>query len=277
MTRIAHEEKDGKKESVTSKVVGVVYTDIVCYILPGLLFLIGIGFIFNQKKYISEWIGSISATVGVILVFAIPGICYAVGILFALVRMCLDVLFVNNWKRVSLGNLVYGKVSRIILKQVGLPESVRAEARRRIHSDLKKLGWDRGTEESGHSNDNGEQEVDGPPKELVDCFWLLMIGTLRESNSMLFLYYDRWDDIHVARKNLIFTLVLLSFVWFVCIVKRSWGLPTTEWWSIVFPMSVLLILAMFYFLWLPLTRFFDMRWLLLSYLSGRLKVTEEKE
>jgi hypothetical protein len=254
-----HEEK-----SVTSNIVGVVYTDLVVYIIPGLFFILGASLIFNLLPKIEKIISKANVVSSIVLIIVLPALSYLMGIILSFFRWYL------YRPQESFGKLLFGDINSRILKYINLPEPVREYAREKISNDLKRLGWLK-----NKFNNNSSE----PPKEnmiaLFDCFLYLLINKLRESGAILFSYYDRWTDIDALRHNLIISLQILSGLLAVKIcILFSFGILLILIVGLVAALIIFLLIVLNLYV-LPKSMYMHMRWILLFYLSEQLKIFED--
>lgn len=225
---------DSERKPVASQVMGVVYTDLVCYIIPGFFLLFACIIASEATLTVLQWAATLTGGAGLVVSLSLLALSYSLGLALSLMRW----FGVTRAGNASFGRLVQGQVPRSVLKRVHLPASVLHEARRRIRSDLQSLGFiDTQTAEALQAQDptegaRSEQRPDlelpqsptDTDKLLFDSYWHVMRGDLRESSLNLFPYLDRWRDIESARENLLIAVQVAALI----VVARGLNRPESN-------------------------------------------------
>lgn len=253
--------------SVSSKVMGVVYIDLVVYILPGFLLLGGVFLIFGNPNFLFSWLKTAHTMSAVVLLILTAGVSYMIGSVLSLLLWSLNTILESKLDWTSMSALLQKEDSqrfpRRFYQKPRLPGAVRLKLRSRIEKDLAELGLVKEV-------DPANEKV--PSQDLVNFFWHILREISRESNSRLFQYWYRWDAVDHGRQNIIgatlLVLVMLSGKILVC--SQNW---------LAFALTVfgMLLLICLYLLFLPLARYWNMSCFLVSYLTGRTKVFEDKK
>lgn len=252
--------------SITSKVMGVVYMDLVAYILPGFLLLSGIFLIYGDMNSLLCWLKTAQTMCALAFLIITAGGSYILGSGLSLVLWSINNSLEGRWAWMSMARLLRSKKSQGFLQRfyerVGLPSCVRVKLRDRIQEDLGKLGL---LDPSDPAN-KGE-----PSEELVTFFWDILREVSRESNSRLFQYWYRWDAVDYGRQNALGAAVVLLLLLSVKILVGS-----QNWVALAFVILVMLLAICLYVLCVPLARYWNMRCFLISYLTRGLKVVDDK-
>lgn len=250
---------------ITSRVMGVVYIDIVAYILPGFLLLSGIFLIYGDMNSLLGWLKTAHSMSALVFVILIAGGSYMIGSALSLFLWSINNSLESRWAWTSMARLLRKDTSHGFLQRfygkVRLPSCVRVKLSERIKEDLTKLGL---LEDSDSAN------KEEPSEELVNFFWGILREISRESNSRLFQYWYRWDAVDFGRQNVLGAVVMLLLLLSVKILVGS-----RNWLAFALVILVMLLTICFYVFCIPLARYWNMRCFLISYLTGRLKVLEE--
>lgn len=210
---------DLRSTQASSRVVGVVYTDLVSYMLPGALLLGGLIVIFGSGATVLSLFTEAGAGLGVLLTLVTTGASWLCGMLLGAIRWMFSLI--PGSSSPSFGRLLQSRVSPRTLRRLCLPAPVLAGIRKSIIGDLERL--------VGATDPNAVQtkiplpgfsvaqlyNVDEVEREraLLDCSWHILRGNLRESSLRLFPYLDRWRDIQTCRQNTTAALMLLSMAY----------------------------------------------------------------
>ncbi|MGR3301906.1 MAG: hypothetical protein ACUZ8I_05320 [Candidatus Scalindua sp.] len=247
---------------VNSKILGLVYTDLVCYILPGFLLLCGAISFFEKTDDVKNLITGQDSVPALVFVLAVTVISYLGGLLVGFIRWHVYGRIEDCFQIISLSRLINNKVSFFVRRRVMLSKQALDSIQNKIASDMKKLKWVESTE----MLDTEEEMV-----HLVDGFWNLIEGTTRDQGGRLALSYERWDDLLTSQKCFVIVIQILAIFWVV--THEEQGLGT----AITITAIIELALISVYFFLLPISHYSHMRWLLLSYLAGRINVMETKK
>ena len=250
--------QESKKDAVASKVVGLVYTDIVVYILPGFFLITGIAIIFCFFPKLVDWISKASVSGTIVFALLLPASSYLAGIFISFFRWH---LYPYRPYKGNLGLLLYEDKS--------IPENIKEHIRNKILKDMEQLKIL--TPKFKNTSSNGAGPAKSEMIQLYDFFWGLMIDSLRESDLRLFATYDRHDDICNLLENIVISLQILSILTAIKLISVYSGLL---WILITIASSSMLNLLLVYFYnhVLPRTKYKFMIQVLFSYLNGRLKI-----
>jgi len=250
--------QESKKDYVSSKVVGLVYTDIVVYILPGFFLISGIALVFGFSSEIGAWISKVNFSGTIVFALIVPAVSFLTGIFISFFRW--NLYPYRPYK---------GKLGILLYEDESIPENIKKNVRDRILKDLDHLK----VLSPKFKNSSNKNEV--PEKiemiQLFDFFWGLMIDALRESGLQLYAVYDRHDDICNLLENIVISIQFLSFIAaikFILIYSNFLGILITI--AIIGLTNILMVYL--YIRVLPRTRYKFMSQVLFSYLNGNLKI-----
>ena len=165
------------KQNVSSRVAGVVYTDLVVYIIPGAAFLLAAVLILlgydGTVSLLSR--ATKSTTAAVFFLFLLGAFSYLTGVLLSLVRWHIYMPLTDAVGRTTFARVVFQDVPWGARHKIQLSDSLARRARRLIAADMSTLGWlpvgdhyvlddeagDSGSDDESDSSDS-DDEVDDP-------------------------------------------------------------------------------------------------------------------
>ena len=268
--------KEESAPAVGSQIAGIVYTDLVVYILPGALLLFGalVALVTSSdvRDGIGKWIQGMEILGAVFVVAAAAGMSYVTGILISLVRWYIYDPLQGRFNPISLGRLIYGDMPPRSRRAAGLPLMMREKARAQIEKDLKRLGWlddsSLKTLDDARSGDDLEELRADPGFRLLDCFFSAILESARANHAPIFGYHQRWGDIAALRQNIVIAFQILVLLAAPIAIARD-ALPA---WAIVPAIALVVALGWFYIYVLPSRRYSGMRYVLISYLTGEIQI-----
>lgn len=260
-----------QKKPVVSRVVGVVHTDIVVYILPG--FFLGLC-VLIMSNYLDDFFDIISnesfaSTIGFII--GILAVSYILGLLISFIRW-----FVYPYRK-SIGDILFGNLKSRNLKRMQITKSFQDLLIKKINADIEKLGWiseednKRGPEEKNRKSNNQSKYS----KKDYNLFGALLLNSLRESGLYIHDYYERWDDLDASRKNMVISIQLILLILCIKIAFFSNFLILIRLFICGSLVILVVLLVLSYLFVISELSLRHLRLILLYYLSGRLKILEE--
>ena len=175
-----------------------------------------------------------------LLVIAAAGLfSYILGLFISFFRWYLYI------GRESFSDLILGKTSNKILQAIKLNEDIREITLRKLIADLKKLNILSEREFSVEKTDSIiNYAIKNKYDKLIDFSYFILIENMREADTSLYAYYDRWDDIYASRRNLLISLQLIT----ILLYFKSFPYTFSEWSTMLFLSIGLIVINLFLYL-----------------------------